>query len=210
MSESDTVFNERDPRPTVCTTHALYRSKLWQHDHCQHPRWIATNVRDVPRVMVMVFGVVSSEGHNMLPHIFEVSLKVNTKGYLDVLKSVVIPWFNQVAGGKPWAWQQDSTPAHKSKRDPGLASEGVLLCTLLSLASLLLRPEPTGLLLLVICREHHQHGLPQHQNQPDYRHPPSIHQAPAGACGKGLFPVPETTNLSANKWLLYYWMPITR
>ena len=83
--------------------------------------WIATNNRDVPRVMkkfpatVMVFGVVSSEGHIMPPHIFAVGLKVNTKVYLDVLKSVVIPWCNQVAGGRPWVWQQDSAPAHKSK-----------------------------------------------------------------------------------------------
>ena len=105
-----------------CITHALYRSKLWQQDHCQNHHWIATNNRDVHRVMktkfpatVMVFGVVSSEGHIMPPHIFEVGLKVNTKVYLDVLKSVVIPWCNQVAGGRPWAWQQDSAPAHKSK-----------------------------------------------------------------------------------------------
>ena len=54
--------------------------------------WIATNNRDVPRVMktkfpatVMVFGVVSSEGHIMQPLIFEVGLIVNTKVYLDVL-----------------------------------------------------------------------------------------------------------------------------
>ena len=84
--------------------------------------WIATSNRDMPRVMktkfsatVMVFGVVSSEGHIMLPHIFEVGLKINTKVYLDVLKSVVIPWCNQVAGGRPWVWQQDSALAHKSK-----------------------------------------------------------------------------------------------
>ena len=77
---------------------------------------------NVPRVMktkfpatVMVFGVVSSEGHIMPPHIFEVGLKVNTKVYLDVLKSVVIPWCNQVAGRRPWVWQQDWAPAHKSK-----------------------------------------------------------------------------------------------
>ena len=44
--------------------------------------WIATNNRDVPRVIkqnfpaTVVFGVVSSEGHIMPPHIFEVSLKV--------------------------------------------------------------------------------------------------------------------------------------
>ena len=85
--------------------------------------WIATNYRDVLRVMktkfpvtVMVFGVVSSEGHIMPPHIFKVGLKVSTKVYLDVLKSVVIPWCNQVAGGRPWVWQQDSAPAHKSKK----------------------------------------------------------------------------------------------
>ena len=64
---------------------------------------------------VMVFGVVSSEGHIMPPHIFEVSLKVNTKVYLDVLKSVVILWCNRVSGGRPWVWQQDSAPAYKSK-----------------------------------------------------------------------------------------------
>ena len=85
-------------------------------------KWVAMNNRDVPRVMktkfpakVMVFGVVSSEGHIMPPHIFEVSLKVNTKVYLDVLKSVVISWCNQVAGGRPWVWQQHSALAHKSK-----------------------------------------------------------------------------------------------
>ena len=64
---------------------------------------------------VMVFCVVPSEGYIMPPHIFEVSLKVNTKVYLDVLKSVVIPWCNQVAGGRPWVWQQESAPAHNSK-----------------------------------------------------------------------------------------------
>ena len=84
--------------------------------------WIATNNRDVPRVMktkfpatVMVFGVVLSEGHIMPIHIFKVGLKVITKVYLDVLKSVVIPWCNQVAGGRPWVWQQDSALTHKSK-----------------------------------------------------------------------------------------------
>ena len=68
-----------------CTTHAHYQSKLWQQDHCLHP------------------------------HIFKVGLKVNTKVYLDVLKSVVIPWCNQVASGRPCVCQQDSAPARKSK-----------------------------------------------------------------------------------------------
>ena len=88
----------------------------------QNHRWIATNNRDVARVMktkfparVMVFGMVSSESHIMPPHIFDVDMKVNTKVYLDVLKGVVIPWCNQGAGGRLWVWQQDSAPAHKSK-----------------------------------------------------------------------------------------------
>ena len=63
----------------------------------------------------MVFDVVSSVGHIMPPHTFEVGLKVNTKMYLDVLKSVVIPWCNQVAGGRLGVWQQDSALVHKSK-----------------------------------------------------------------------------------------------
>ena len=118
MSESDTMFNERDRR---CVAVQLMLSTDPSYDSHIH-RWISMNNRDMPRVMktkfpatVMVFGVVSSESHIMPPHIFKVSLKVNTKVYLDVLKSVVIPWCNQVAGGRPWVWQQDSAPAHKSK-----------------------------------------------------------------------------------------------
>ena len=121
MSESDTMFNERDRR---CATVQLMLSTDPSYDNrtlastLKMQIWIATNNRVMKTkfpATVMVFGVVSSEGHIMPLHIFEVGLKVNTKVYLDVLKSVVIPWCNQVAGGRPWVWQQDSAPAHKSK-----------------------------------------------------------------------------------------------
>ena len=59
------------------------------------------------------------------------------------------------------------------------------------LSPFLLRPEPAGLLRLVIRKEHHQHDLPQHQNQPDRHHPPSFRRAPAGVYGKGMLPVPD-------------------
>ena len=111
------MFNERDRRRAIVQ---LMLSTDPSYDHktiastLKMQIWIATNNRDMPRMMktkfpatVMVFGVVSSEGHIMLPYIFEVGLKVNTKVYLDVLKSVVIPWCNQVAGGRPSVWQQD-------------------------------------------------------------------------------------------------------
>ena len=119
------MFNERDRR---CTTVQLMLSTNPSYDNrtiastLKMQIWIATNNRDLPRLMktkfpatVMVFGVVSSKGHIMPPHIFEVGLKVNTKVYLDVLKSVVILWCNQVASGRPLVWKQDLTPSHKSK-----------------------------------------------------------------------------------------------
>ena len=185
MSESDTMFKERDRR---CAAVQLMLSTDQSYDNrtiastLKMQIWIATNNRDVPRVMktkflakVMVFGVVSSEGHIMPPYIFEVGLKVNTKVYLDVPKSVVIPWCNQVAGGRPWVWQQDSTLAHKSKETQALLQKGCYdFVPFTHWPPLLPRPEPTGLLYLVIRREHHQHDLPQHQSQPDHHHPPSI------------------------------------
>ena len=125
MFKNDTMFNERD---RICTTVKLMHSSDPSYDNrtiastLKMQIWIATNKSDVSRVMktnfpatVMVFGVVSSEGHIMPPHIFEAGLKVNTKVNVDVLKSVVIPWCNKVAGATPYVWQQDSGPAHKSK-----------------------------------------------------------------------------------------------
>ena len=105
--------------------------------------WIATNNRDVPRVMktkfpatVMVFGVVSSDVNIMPPHIFEVGLKVNTKMYLEECAEECDDPLVQ-SGGR---WQTLGVAAGfgtgpQVQRDPGLASEGELrLCILLSLA----------------------------------------------------------------------------
>ena len=65
---------------------------------------------------VMVFGVVSSEGDVMPPHIFETGLRVNTDVYLEVMEHTVLPWIKTVAGDRPWVWQQDSAPCHVSNR----------------------------------------------------------------------------------------------
>ena len=101
MSESDTTFNERDRRcaavQRMLSTDPSYDNRTIAST-LKMQIWIATNNRDVHRVMktkfpvtVIFFSVVSSEGHIMPPHIFEVGLKVSTKEYLDVLKKVVIP-----------------------------------------------------------------------------------------------------------------------
>ena len=194
MSESDTMFNERDWR---CAVVQLMLSTLPSYDKrtiastLKMQIWIATNNRNVTAVMkikfpatVMTFDVVSSEGHIMLPH-----LKVNTKVYLDVLKSVVIPWCNQVAGGRPWVWQQDLAPAHKSKEAQAWLQKECYDFVPFSHWPPPRRPETAGLLRLVIRQENHQHDLPQHQSQTDRRYPPSIRRARAGACGKGMLPV---------------------
>ena len=171
MSESDTMLNERDRRCTalqpMLSIDPSYDNRTIANT-LKMQIWIATNNRDVPRVMntkfpatVMVFDVVSSEDHIMPSHIFEVGLKVNTKVYLDVIKSVVIPWCNQVAGGRPWVWQQDSAPAHKSKETQAwLQRECYDFVPFSHWPPLLPRPEPAGLLCLVIRREHPQHNLP--------------------------------------------------
>ena len=192
MSESYTMFNERDRTDPSYDNRTIASTLKMQI-------WISTNNRNRPRVMktkfpatVMVFVVVSSEGYIMPPQISEVGLKVNTKVYLDMLKCVVIPWSNQVAGGRLWVWQQDSAPAHKSKETQAWQQKECYdFVPFPRCSHFLLRSEPSGQLRLVICRDHHQHNLPQHRSQPDHCHLPSIHRAPAGACGKGMLPVPD-------------------
>ena len=181
MSESDTMFNEQDRRfatvQLVLSTDPSYDDRTIAST-LKMQIWIATNNRDVSRVMktnfpamVMVFDVVSNEGHIMLPHIFEVGLKVNTKVYLDLLKSVVIPWCNQVAGGRPWVRQQDSALAHMFKETQAWILKE---CYDFVPFSHWHPSSPAGLLHLVIHRERHQHDLPQHQSQPDCHHPPAL------------------------------------
>ena len=69
---------------------------------------------------------------------------------------------------------------------------------------LLPRPEPAGLLRLVICREHHQHDLPQHR-----RHPPSIRRAPAGDDVKGILPVPDPYRGGDWDWRRLHWIDVS-
>ena len=100
MSESDTVFNERDRR---CAAVQLMLST----DPSYHNRTIASTLKMQINVSTLEgaaqhigrpFGRGGAEGHIIPPHIFEVGLKVNTKVYLDLLEIVVIPWCNQVPG----------------------------------------------------------------------------------------------------------------
>lgn len=114
--------------------HPLASNMLWffsdeknfcqdQANNRQNNRWLAQNREDVPRVMktkypahVMVFGVISSEGHVMPPYIFEEGLRVNQDVYLNMLSTVVKPWIDKVVDGRPYVFQQDSAPAHTARK----------------------------------------------------------------------------------------------
>ena len=149
----------------------------------------------MPRVMktfpatVIVFGVVSSVGHIMAPHIFEVGLKVNTKVCLDVLKSVVIPWCNQVTGGRPWVWQQDSAPAHKSEE-----TQAWLQKECYDFVPFCHCPPPTWTRWTTSFGHTSRTSPtwpPTTPKQPDRRHPLSICRAPAGAWRKGMLSISD-------------------
>ena len=106
----------------------------------QNHRWIVTNNSDVPRVMkakfpatVMVFDMVSSEGHIMPLHIFQDGLKVNIKVYLNVPKSVVIPWCSRTQRG----------PTNPKRPGLGFRRRATTLYPSLT-GPLLPRPEPAG------------------------------------------------------------------
>ena len=207
MSESETMFNERDRR---CAAVQLTLSTDPSYDNrtiasTLKMQWIATNNRDVPRVMKTVSGY--SYG-------LWCGLKWGPHHATSHLRSRLESQHQSVPGcaeecGDPLvqsdgSWQTLGIAAGlgagpQVQRDPGLASEGVLrLCTLLSLAPSSPQPEPAGLLRLVMRRERHQHDPPQHQSQPDHRHPPSIHRAPAGACGKRHAP---SSGSVSRRWL---------
>ena len=104
-------------------------------------------------------------------------------------------------GSRTWCWPT-------SPKRPRLGFRRGATTLYLSLTGLP-RPEPVGLLRLVICREHHQHDLPQHQSQPDRCHLPSICRAPAGTCEKGMLPVRDPYRGGDWGWRQLHWIDVS-
>ena len=142
MSESDTMFNERDRR---CAAVQLMHATDPSYDNRTIASTLKMQIQTVQRAQgeetkfpatVMVFGVVSSDGHIMPPHIFG-RLKVQHQSVPGCAEECGDPL---VQSGS-W-WQTLGVAAGlgagpQVQRGPGLASEGVLrLCTLLSLDTL--------------------------------------------------------------------------
>ncbi|QQP52457.1 Transposable element tcb2 transposase [Caligus rogercresseyi] len=80
-----------------------------QNSNRQNDRWICQNVDEVPVVK-----------HTKFPSsLMALGVKSRPQGqhgiYINVMKNVVKPWMDLVANGRPYVFQQDSAPAHKSR-----------------------------------------------------------------------------------------------
>ena len=175
MSESDTMFNEWDRR---CAAVQLMLSTDPSYDN----RTIASTLKIQIRTVQHVQGdenKISSYGYGLWcgfkwgPHHatshFRSRLESQHQSVPGCAEESGDPLVQQVASGRPWVWQQDSAPAHKSKETQAWFRRNTTTLYPSITGPLLPWPEPAGLLCLVIRREHNQHDLPQHQSQPDRR-----------------------------------------
>lgn len=85
-------------------------------------RWLCKNPNGVAIVMqitfpstAMVLRVVFSKRDVMTPFLFQSSLRVNAREYIQLQEDTAKPWMNSVAKRRPNVFQQDSAPAHKAQ-----------------------------------------------------------------------------------------------
>ena len=198
MFESDTVFNERDRR---CVAVQLTLSTDPSYDNRTIASTLKMQIRTVQRLRAQLN--VSDDSMEVVERKAS-ARKTRTKEFIEKVKAIID--------------ETPQWPIRQIARDLGLSHTTVNACVkedlkcrsyrrqtsqiltektknfrlIKSVRPSPLRPEPAGLLRLVIRREHHQHDLRQHQSQPDGRHPPDIRRAPAGAYGKGMLSVPDS------------------
>ena len=195
-SESDTMFNERDQSYDNRTIASSLKMQIW----------IATNKR----------GRTHGDGNKVSGYGYDLwcGSKWGPRHATSHLRSRLESQRQSVPGcveecddplvESVGRWQTLGVAAGlgtspQVQRDPGLASEGVLwLWTLLSLAP----SSPDLNPLDYFVWEHHQHDLPQHQNQSDRYHPPSICRAPSSGSVSWRWLRLKAATL--NKYQLYY------
>ena len=164
MSESDTMFNERDQR-CAAVQPMLYTDPSYDN------RTIASILKIQIRT-VIGYGLWC--GFKWGPHHATSHLRSQFESQHQSVPGCAEECGDPlVQSGDRWQTlgvEEELGAGPQVQRDSALASEGMLrLCTLLPLPPSP-RPETAGLLRLVIRREHHN-DLPRHQSQPDRRHP---------------------------------------
>ena len=127
-----------------CTTHVLYRSKLWQQDHCQHPQNVSLDCHEQQGRSQCVENKVSGYGYGLWcgfkwgPHHATSHLRSRLESQHQSVPGCAEEYGDPLvqSGGR---WQTLGVAAglgdgQKVQRHPDLASEGVVrLCNLLSL-----------------------------------------------------------------------------
>ena len=199
-----------------CTTHALYQSKLWQQDHCQHPQNANPDCSTCPgwwkqSFLLWLWSLVWFQVRATSCHL--TSSKLAWKSIPKCTWICWRVWWSPGAIRWPVAdsgcgsrtWRRSTSPKRPRL---GFRRSARTLYPFLT-GPLHPRSEPTGLLCLVICREHHQYDLPQHQSQPDRRHPSSICRAPTGTCEKGMLPVPDPYHGGNWGWRQLHWIDVS-
>ncbi|QQP41220.1 Uncharacterized protein FKW44_015518, partial [Caligus rogercresseyi] len=103
-----------------------------QKHNSQNNTCCVRNPHEVPIVAqtkfpaaVMVFGIISSDGDVMPPHFFPKGLRLDSEGYVALMRDVVAPWIKKVAAGRPYVFQQDSAPCHTSHKTQKWLSENL-------------------------------------------------------------------------------------
>ena len=218
MSESDTMFNERDRR---CAAVQLMLSTDPTYDNRTVASTLKMQIRTVRRLRAQLNALDdTSDGYG---YGLWCGFKWGPHHATSHLRSRLESQHQSVAGcgeecGDPLVqsggrWQTlgcgSRTRPHKSNETQAWLQKEFYDFVPFSHCPLLPRPEPARLLRLVIRREHHQHDLPQHQSQPDRRHPPSIRRAPAGVCWKDMLPVPDPYRGGNWDWRRLHWIDIS-
>ena len=74
--------------------------------------WLCGEPSDLPHDMhtmfpasIMVLGVMSNEGHVMVPHFFRQGLRVN-EVFIEVLEEVLKSWINNVHGERSYIYNR--------------------------------------------------------------------------------------------------------
>lgn len=63
----------------------------------------------------IVYGVLRNERHMISSRLYPEGLSVNSAAYIRVLETGIKLWIDTVHTGRPYVFQQDSTPSHKAQ-----------------------------------------------------------------------------------------------
>ena len=193
-----------------CTTHALYRSKLWQQDHCQHPQNANPDGSTCPGWWKKNYGYGLWCGFKWGPH----HVTSHLRSQLESQYQSVPGWAEEcgdplVRSGRRWlnlgvAAGLGVDP--QVQRNPGLASEGVLrLCTLLSLPPS--SPDLNPLDYFVRSYVENITYMTSHNIKASLI--AAIRRALTGACGKGMLPVPDPYRGGDWGWRRLHWIDVS-